>query len=128
MRTPPARGTHPDVDGAPLVTMASRLELRRRRDVPAFLVAALRLQRRFRAADGGVRLELDARPLERTFFTLSTWRDEAAIAAYTADPLHREVMRGFRPRMTRSAFVTWCEPTGAVPGWDAALARLADAG
>lgn len=124
MRTPTQTGTH-DLDGAThLVTMASRLELRRLRDVPAFLIAALRLRRRFADVDGGVRLDLEARPLRRTFFTLSTWRDRDALDAYTADPLHRDVMRTFRSRMAGSAFVTWDHDGSSLPGWTDARSRL----
>ena len=124
MKTPTARGPHQVVPGSTVVTMASRLELRRFRDVPAFFVAALRLRRRFQSADGGVRLDLDAHPLGRSFFTLSSWRDEEAMAAYTADPLHREVMRRFRPKMAGSAFVTWSESADDLTGWAVAAEKL----
>ncbi|QGG94420.1 DUF3291 domain-containing protein [Actinomarinicola tropica] len=124
MRTPTQTGTH-DVDGSTqLVTMASRLELRCLRDVPAFLRAALRLQRRFAEVDGGVRLDLEAHPLRRTFFTLSTWRDQASLDAYAADPLHRDVMRAFRSRMAGSTFVTWTHDPAPLPGWTDARERL----
>ena len=62
--------------------------------------------RRFTQVDGGVALDLDAHPLHRTFLTRSTWRDEATMDAFTADPLHREVMRTFRTRMAASNFHT----------------------
>jgi len=46
--------------------MASRLELRRLRDVPSFLAAALRIRRQMLASPGVLGLSLIARPLHRT--------------------------------------------------------------
>ena len=119
-------GTSP-APGHPVVVMASRLELRRRRDVPAFLVASLRLRRAFRHAPGSVGLGLAAQPWSRTFWTLSTWASPADLRAYSASPLHRDVMRRFRPAMAGSTFVEWTSDDDAAPSWDEARERLAAA-
>lgn len=113
---------HPEV-----IVMASRLELRRHRDVVSFLVAALRLRRTFRSARGGITLALRAEPLRRRFWTLSTWTDDGALRAFTADPAHVAVMHRFRDRMAGSSFVSWTEREAAVPSWTDAAELLADA-
>jgi hypothetical protein len=124
---PWAQGTTP-APSAPTVVMASRLELRRRRDVPAFLIASLRLRRAFRHAPGSVGLGLAAQPWSRTFWTLSTWASQADLRAYSASPLHRQIMRRFRPAMAGSTFVEWTSVEGAAPSWDEARERLAATG
>ncbi len=107
------------------VVMASRLELRRYRDVPGFLVAALRLRREFRRAPGGVGLALRAEPQRRTFWTLSVWTDAAAIGSYVATPKHREVTERFGSVMAGSGFVTWTDSSADRPSWGTATSRLA---
>jgi len=110
----------------PVVVMASRLELRRYRDVPGFLRAAMALRRELRTADGAVGLALAAQPLRKTFWTLSAWRDDAALRGYTRNPTHVAVMRRYHDRMAQATFRTWTEAAGtAPPDWAAARARLA---
>jgi hypothetical protein len=112
------------LDG-PVTVMASRLELRRLRDVPSFLAAALRIRRRMLDSPGTLGLSLIARPLHRTFWTLSAWQDPAALRAAMGGELHVQTMKRFRPRMAGSSFVTWAIPASALPvEWDDALSRL----
>ena len=120
-------GTAHQATSDEVVVMASRLELRRLRDVPAFLRAALRLRRRFTTTPGGMGLSLYAQPASKRFYTLSAWTDEAAMAGFTRDPAHVEVMTRFRPRMAGSRFTTWTPAAGTVPTWPDALAQLAAA-
>ncbi len=112
------------IDG-PVTVMASRLELRRLRDVPSFLAAALQIRRQMLGSPGALGLSLIARPLRGTFWTLSAWQDQAALRAATGREPHRQIMQRFRPRMAGSAFVTWTAPATALPiPWDDALRRL----
>lgn len=114
---------------AAVVVMASRLELTRHRDVPAFLLAALRLRRLFRRADGGVGLALLAEPRRRTFWTVSAWDDHASIGAYNRHEVHAAVVERFRPRMAGSTFTTWSATAADLPvSWADARERLAAAG
>jgi hypothetical protein len=109
----------------PVTVMASRLELRRLRDVPSFLVAALRIRRQMLASPGVLGLSLIARPLRRTFWTLSAWQDENAMSASVGREPHRQIMKRFRPRMAGFSMVTWTAPVDALPiPWDDALHRL----
>ena len=85
----------------------SRLELARKRDVPGFLIAALRIRRLTLRTPGAGGLSLRAQPLRRTFWTLSTWHDEAAIGEFMRTPGHRAVMVKYRDRMAGSHFHTW---------------------
>ena len=108
---------------SPATVMASRLELRRVRDVPSFLAAALRIRRQMLASPGVLGLSLIARPLHRTFWTLSAWQDQAALGAATARQPHVQIMKHFRPRMAASSFVTWTAAALPIP-WDEARRRL----
>jgi hypothetical protein len=113
----PAEGT--------VTVMASRLELRQWRDVVSFLTAALRIRRQMLGSPGALGLSLIARPLRRTFWTLSAWQDQDALSAVVGQEPHQQIMKRFRPRMSGSRFVTWSAPAAALPvTWDEALRRL----
>lgn len=124
---PTARSTAPKSPppGGPVTVMASRLELRQLRDVPSFLAAALRIRRQMLGSPGALGLSLIARPLHRTFWTLSAWQDQSALQAATGREPHKQIMKRFRTRMAGSSFVTWTATTTALPiPWADALRRL----
>ena len=114
----------PPGDG-PVTVMASRLELRRLRDVPLFLAAALRIRRQMLGSPGAVGLSLIARPLHRTFWTLSAWQDKAAMGTAVGAEPHVRIMQHFRPLMAGSSFVTWTAQAATLPiTWEEAFRRL----
>jgi hypothetical protein len=92
---------------ATALVQISRLELARTRDVPGFLIAALRLRRAALRTPGAGGISLRAQPLRRTFWTLSTWHDETAIGEFVRSAGHRAVMVKYRDRMAGSHFHTW---------------------
>jgi hypothetical protein len=116
---------HPPQADGPVTVMASRLELHRGRDVPSFLVGAMRIRRQVLVSQGALGVSLVAKPLRRTFWTLSAWQDQSALRATVGQEPHVTVMKHFRPRMAASSFVTWTTEPSALPvPWDEALRRL----
>ena len=111
--------------------MASRFVLRSRRHVPAFLRAALRVRRQVQGSPGALGVSLIAEPLKATFWTLSAWRDRAALGDFVQKSPHAETMRRFHEHMNDARFKFWTVPSSALPiTWTDARARLAadDAG
>lgn len=110
-------------DGA--VVQVSRLELARVRDVPGFLLAALRIRRATLQASGAIGVSLRAAPFSRTFWTLSAWADQDSILGFVRSDAHRAVMQKYRDRMAGSHFHTWTElqSTDRRPTWDDAMQR-----
>ena len=108
----------------PRTVMASRLELLHLRHVPALLIASIRLRHAIPQGDGAVGLALRARPLARTFWTLSAWTDQQALQAYNQSPLHRGIVERFRRHMASSTFRFYAAEDGPPPRWDEALRRL----
>ena len=107
------------------VLMASRFKLRRWRDVLPFFLDSMRIHRQVRSADGAYGVSLEAHPLRREFFTLSAWRDDAAVRALVAAEPHRSAMRKYRPAMAEAAFRFWSAPVAALPPtWDEAKRHL----
>lgn len=112
-----------------LIVQASALSLERRRHIPSFLVAAIRLGFTARRTNGFAGLSLIADLKSRTFYTLSAWSDEAALRQFVSQSSHQSVMRQFGPKMADSHFVTWSsadstDPNQYPPKWDSALIRL----
>ena len=124
--------TMPDAD---VLVLGSRLELRRARDIPGFLRAAMRIRTQVLASDGAYGVSLIAQPLRRTFWTLSAWRDDAALHGFVRTAPHVDVMRKYHDRMKDAAFTTWTEPASDLPHarsnsrnlWQRARGRLAAA-
>ncbi|MCP9276952.1 putative quinol monooxygenase [Mycolicibacterium arenosum] len=122
----PGSATVPDESAA--VVMASRFELKAIGDAPAFLLAAMRIRRQMLHSPGNLGVSLIAKPLSRTFFTLSAWRDQADLDAAVPRQPHAQTMRRFHDRMSASQFVFWSSrPCDLPPAWPDALERL-DAG
>ena len=103
----------------PTLTQISRLELARARDVPGFLIAALRIRRVALRTPGNGGISLRAQPLRRTFWTLSTWNDDDSIGAFMRSDVHRAAMVAYRDRMAGSHFHTWsaADPSTSKPSW-----------
>jgi len=113
-----------EVATAPALVMASRFELKGYRDVPGFLLAALRIRRQMLKSPGVVGVSLISQPLRKTFYTLSAWRDRDALdAAVVAQP-HAATMAKYRTRTNDSAFTFWEHSPDTPPGWPEAHRRL----
>lgn len=123
IRLPVARPRAP----APVasVLLVSRLELVRHRDVPRFLIDAVRLRRVFRHADGGAELRLAAEPLAKTFWTYSLWSSDGSMQRYVRDPLHVAVMARYADRMAASQFATKIVDPSSPPAATSAWQELA---
>ncbi|MFI9363414.1 DUF3291 domain-containing protein [Kitasatospora sp. NPDC053057] len=125
MPTLPWTTPNPAAPGTRAVVMASRFEVRSLANVPRFFARSLTVWRQLRTAPGALGGSLIARPLNRTFYTLSAWESREALNAFaTAEP-HRSVMRGLRPTMRESTFTFWDAPVEQLPiPWPDAHARI----
>ncbi|CCQ16780.1 putative uncharacterized protein [Rhodococcus sp. AW25M09] len=123
---PWVRGPQETTDLETAVVMASRFELTTIRRVVPFLVSALRIHNQVRKAKGAIGVSLIARPLRREFYTLSAWRDRAAVDAMVRIEPHLSVMSAFREHTTDARFTFWDMPGASRPTWADAFVRLAD--
>lgn len=91
----------------------------------------LRLSGRVRGAalraDGCYGAGLLARPLLGSYYTLSRWRDEAALAAFAHNGLHRDAVRAMRAAgEVDGVLISWWEPPQRPrPSWAEVIARTA---
>ncbi|MFJ8624868.1 DUF3291 domain-containing protein [Kitasatospora sp. NPDC093550] len=116
---------NPATPGTSAVVMASRFEVRSLADVPRFFVKSLAVWRQLRSAPGALGASLIARPLRRTFYTLSAWESREALDAFAAAQPHRSVMTGLRATMKESTFTFWPLPVERLPvPWADAHARI----
>jgi heme-degrading monooxygenase HmoA len=108
-----------------LTALASHLPLKRLLRTPRFFRHVQAVRKQLRTAPGLVGYSLLARPLQKEYWTLSVWNDEAALMAFVQAQPHAGVMRALRPEMGATKFVRW--PLTGVdtpPTWDDALRRL----
>ncbi len=113
--------------GAELVVLATTLPLRSYRHIPGFLRWTWRIRGQLAEADGLVGYSLDARPLRKTFWTVSAWTSGAAMEAFVRQNPHAAAMAVIRPHMGRSAFVRWTVTTDDLPlRWGNVRRRIED--
>src|ERR1700724_1556679 len=96
--------------GPAAAVMGSRFELRTAARSPLFLVHSLRLWRQGRNSAGLMGVSLRAPPLRGTFWTLSAWTDEQALAAFARTNPHAAAMKRLRPWMKNATFRFWSVP------------------
>jgi hypothetical protein len=114
--------TLPATDGTATIQV-TQLGLRRMRDVPAFFMAALAIRRQMLAAPGMLGVSMLAKPLRKTFWTVSAWQDRPAMLAAIMRQPHLKTMKSFQ--MAGSAFVSWTVPDKDLPiSWADVMRRL----
>jgi quinol monooxygenase YgiN len=113
-----------DPDGD-YVIMASRLPLRRYRNIVGFLRATRAIRAQLAAAEGVVGYTLDAKPLRKTFWTLSAWESDEALDRFARTDPHRSRIADIRPHMLPTTFVRWSLPGKELPPkWAQARRRV----
>lgn len=109
------------------VISITRLRLRSRRFLPGFLWLAVRSQAQARRADGCLAATVRTQK-GRVFWTLTAWRDDAALLAYMTSGAHARAM----PRLQHwcdEAAVARCTATdAALPTWEEAERRMRESG
>jgi hypothetical protein len=122
---PWARLAEPDPDRV-YVVLASRLPLRGYRHIFSFLRATRAVRRQLAATEGVVGYTLDAKPLSKTFWTVSAWESEEMLQRFSEVDPHRSTVAEIRPRMLKSTFVSWTVPGSELPPtWADARRRVA---
>ena len=115
--------------GGEYLALLTELPLRRYRDLPRFLRYTLAIQRQLKNTPGVIGYSLNAHLFARRFWTLSVWRDEAALAQFVGGRPHSGAMSGLAGRMGATHFVRWRIRGADYPvAWAAALERGAAAG
>ena len=115
--------------GETYLVMASHLPLSRITATVRFFRAVAAVRRQLADAEGLIGYTLRAKPVARSYWTLSVWRDRSALQAFMRTPPHVGVMSSLRPFMASTKFVQW-DITGADgrPSWDEAFRRLTASG
>ncbi|MGK5691549.1 DUF3291 domain-containing protein [Streptomyces sp. URMC 128] len=115
--TPP-RGTEVHV-------FASRFETRTLWGALKFLAGTPAVWRQVRRSPGVYGATLKAKPLHRTFWTLSAWESKAALQDFVRTGAHGPAARGLAPQMKDASFTTWQASSDDLPlSWPEAMRRL----
>jgi quinol monooxygenase YgiN len=106
----------------PLVSV-TRLRIRRWRYLPGFFYFTLLslIQARRAAGNLGARLKRDA---NLVFWTVTLWRDEAAMRAFRNHGAHLRAMPKLRTWCDEATFVHWVQDSAELPEMDIAYQRL----
>ncbi len=93
--------------------------------VPPFFLHTAQVARQLASAHGLLGYSVLARPLSKRFWTLSAWKDEAALRAFVQDPPHVLLMAALASHMGETKFVCWMVKGSQLPlRWEDALRRF----
>ncbi|MEV6959041.1 DUF3291 domain-containing protein [Streptomyces sp. NPDC051207] len=126
MPTLPWTVPHPAPHGAEVHVFASRFETRTLWGALRFLAGTPAVWRQVSRAPGAYGATLRAKPLRRTFWTLSAWESPAALKDFARSGAHSPASRKLSGLMRDARFAGW-QATGddLPPDWDDAIRRLA---
>ena len=125
---PWTNGPHQPAPHEELHVLTSTLPLTHHRDVPRFLRWTMKIRRQLATADGCAGYSLDARLLQKTFFTLSAWQDSNSMNRFVRSGQHAAMLADMAGRLGQSTFVQSSTPATGLPlDWAAARQRLVDA-
>ena len=123
-----------DTGTADVYLLASSLRMSTARGMLGFIRAASSVRKQLRDADGLVGYSLIGQPHRKTFWTLSAWRDQAALDAFVQAQPHHGIVGKYRPTVT-ARFASWTMERAELPNarsqarglWAEGKARLATA-
>ena len=103
--------------------MLSYLPLKSYWRIPFFFLYTTQVVKHLASAEGVLGYSVLARP--KRFWTLSAWKDEAALHAFVQHPPHVRIMTALNPHMGETKFVRWTVKGSELPLlWEDALSRL----
>jgi hypothetical protein len=105
----------------------TRLRIRRWWFLPQFVFESLRSSKQAARADGNIHVAL-LRDRHLTFWTATSWTDEAAMKAFMHARPHGPVMRKLLEWCDEASLVHWTQDGGELPAWDEAHRRLEQQG
>jgi len=101
----------------------TRLRLRSVWQLPRFIWLTVPAAKQARRADGN--LGFDAlRDSKLAFWTISAWRDEAAMRAFMLSGAHRKAMPELKFMCDEASGVHWTQESATLPTWQEAHKRL----
>ena len=101
----------------------TRLRLRSWRFMPQFALQTLRTQRQARVSDGFLGGSLLA-DRERVFWTMTAWRDQAAMRSYMTNGSHLAAMPRLLGWCDEASVAHWVQADDTLPDWAEADARM----
>jgi hypothetical protein len=116
--------SHPNGD---LLALLSYFSLKSYWRVPSFFYYTAQVAKQLASAQGLLGYSVLARPLSKRFWTLSAWKDEAALRDFVRRSPHVRIMTAIAPHRDQTKFLRWTVKGSQLPlGWVDALRRFAD--
>ncbi len=110
----------------PIVSV-TRLRLRSPRYLPTFFWQTYRSRRQAANTAGNLGVKL-RKTSGLAFWTLTIWRDNAAMRSFEITAPHSSAMAQLAHWCDEAAFVHWEQSASELPSWDAATERLRASG
>jgi hypothetical protein len=106
----------------PLISI-TRLRVRSWRFMPGFMLYALRSSKQATSARGNLKAKVH-NDRQRTFWTATSWTDEAAMRAFIGSGPHAPAMRKLLHWCDEASVVHWTQESAECPSWEVAYHRM----
>jgi quinol monooxygenase YgiN len=94
--------------------------------MPSFFYYTVQVAKQLASTQGLLGYSVLARPLSKRSWTLSAWKDEAALGDFVQKPPHVRIMTALALDMEQTKFWRWTVKGSQLPlRWDDALRRFA---
>src|ERR1700758_5052248 len=101
------------------LALLSYLPLKSYWRIPFFFLNTAQVVKQLASAEGMMGYSALARPLSKQFWTLSAWKDDAALRTFVQYPPHVRIMTALTPHMGETKFVRWTVTGSQLPlGWE----------
>lgn len=97
--------------GPTAVAMLTYLPLSKYRYSLRFAGYVRQIYDQLQRTDGLIGFSMRAQPMRKQYWTLSLWRDEAAMMAFVHTRPHLDIMKLMHGRMAQTAFRSWTVTT-----------------
>ncbi|ARV60132.1 hypothetical protein BZZ01_17210 [Nostocales cyanobacterium HT-58-2] len=94
--------------------------------IPLVMFYLLRTALQVERASG--KLNIRYRYMDRKYWTLSLWQDEASMKAYRNQGVHRQVMPKLSKWSSEAGFVNWYQESAKLPDWQIVEKRMQETG
>ena len=109
------------------VVSITRLRVRSWRFLPLFFLRTFQAARQAATSEGNLAVAL-LRDRGNTFWTATSWSNEAAVKIFMHSGVHGPVMRKLLEWCNEAALVHWAQESKDLPSWEQAYTRIQQEG
>ena len=91
----------------------------------SLFIFTMQINKQLASTEGLLGYSVLSRPFSKKFWTLSAWKDDAALHAFVKQQPHLQIMAALAPHLRQTKFLRWTVSASQLPlSWKDALRRF----